>query len=230
MSDTVAEAQEPISDVEEEEEASEPVQEPDEPEAQAEGQTEPVLAEPGAEEQVLSEKQVEKALESLGKEATRHANRVSEIMGEDALALVPCELCAVNIPGFRFSIQPNEEVQRAVRAAIGLPTLETLKPDLYSRKCDTCDGAGKVLSGSLVQGRETLACVDCGGNGWKPVGQERQSGAPVATLDGEPAPLAAVPDDGIRRDMFGTPEGDPDFEKMPNARQRPISYWQEQQH
>ena len=42
-------------------------------------------------------------------------------LGEDALTLEPCPLCAPNIPGFRWPVAPAVEVVRAVKAAIGEP-------------------------------------------------------------------------------------------------------------
>jgi hypothetical protein len=37
--------------------------------------------------------------------------------------------------------------------------------------------------------------------------------------------VVAFPDDGVERDMFGTPATDPDYGKMPNMRDRPVDYW-----
>lgn len=169
---------------------------------------------------------VDKAIPKLENEAKRHAGRVREIMGEDANQLVVCELCLPMIPGYRWDSAPDEPTTQRVREAIGLPSLDNFRPSATERKCDDCDGLGKVRTGSLVQGKESIRCDPCDGKGY--VGTRER----VNTLP-EPEPLAAAangatvyPDDGVKRDMFGTPETDPDYGKMPNMRERPVDYWQ----
>jgi hypothetical protein len=235
MSEPVAQETDPTAEpaVEPTPEPGTPTPEPEDGEEEAGDEEEVPLEEPAtgepsaASEQVLSEKQMRAALDKLDREKERHTARVSEIMGEDALSLVPCELCAPNIPGFRFNMAPSEETQTAVRKVLGMPTVENLKPDPYSRRCDVCDGKGKTRTDSLVERQETVRCIPCEGRGWIAVGAERQTGAasPVAAqpVNG-PEPVL---DDGIKRDMFGTPETDPDYGLMPQLRARPITYWQE---
>jgi hypothetical protein len=219
MSETEQETPQPaVAPAEEQDEEKEP----DEEEAE---ETTPEEPQAGA-EVVLSEKQMEKALAKLDAEALRHRNRVSEIMGDDALSLIPCELCAPNIAGFRFNVAPSYETIAAVRQAIGLPSMETLKQDRYSRRCDNCDGAGRVKTDSRVQGQEHVPCYDCKGRGWIPIGPERQTPQPQEGADNGAPIGVVVADDGLKRDMFGTPESDPDYGLMPNMRQRPIDYWQ----
>src|SRR5579885_2478441 len=50
----------------------------------------------------LSEKELNKALAALDKEAQRHRTRVTEIMGEEALLLQQCPLCEPHLAGWRF--------------------------------------------------------------------------------------------------------------------------------
>src|SRR5438105_13073989 len=90
---------------------SAPASEPAEEEEAAEGgELEP---EPGQEQasppepQGLSQKQMEKALDKLDREATRHHSRVVEIMGEDVSMLLDCPLCDPLTPG---KIMPTPKV------------------------------------------------------------------------------------------------------------------------
>lgn len=169
-----------------------------------------------------------KRLKALDNEAERHAKRIREIIGEDADGLVQCELCAPNFGGWRFDTAPNEDVTRRVRVAIGMPDLANYRPSATERKCDDCGGLGRVLTGSSVAGRETAPCDPCSGAGFVPTRPRQHPDAapppPPEAVNGG----AHYPDDGVKRDMFGTPEGDPDYEKLPGARQRPIEYWQQQ--
>src|SRR5947207_1678894 len=71
----------------------EPAPEPDEP-------SEPEGDEQKRQAKAQSERDMEKALASLDREAERHFNRIGEIMGEDRDGLVPCELCLPRIPGY----------------------------------------------------------------------------------------------------------------------------------
>jgi hypothetical protein len=168
---------------------------------------------------------VEKASKQLENEAGRHARRVEEIMGPDFGALTTCELCWPIAPGFRWDKAPDDDQIARVRVAIGLPDVSNFAPSATERQCDDCRGLGKVRTGSTVPGQETASCDACKGKGY--VGtRPRQNGseAPVEALQVENGVTPAI-DDGIERDMFGTPATDPDFGKMPNMRQRPVDYW-----
>ena len=76
-----------------------------------------------------------------------------------------------------------------------------------------------------VAGRETLRCDGCQGKCYT-VTRSR-----MAELPDEPEHSAnghadvVVPIDGVKRDAYGTPEGDPDYGLLPNLRQRPVDYW-----
>ena len=153
-------------------------------------------AQPPAPEQP-SEKEIEQTYKKLDAETARHVKRVAELVGEDAFAhLVVCELCDPSMPGFRWPQPPSDEVKAAVRMAIGDRQPENWQADTYSRRCDSCQGLGEVLTGSQVRGQETLGCLECGSRGWIPIGPER--GRPnVLTLQPPPVdpeqPPAIVP-------------------------------------
>ena len=65
-------------------------------------------------------KDMEKAQASLERENTRHRNRVSEILGENAQGLLPCPLCAGFADGMIPPVQPPDDVVEAVKQALGL--------------------------------------------------------------------------------------------------------------
>lgn len=173
-----------------------------------------------------SEKRMRIAGEKLDREAERHWNRIVEIMGPDADGLVPCELCFVKTPGFRWDSAPLEETAARVRVAIGLPDVSNFAPSATERTCDDCRGLGKVRTGSMVPGQETGKCDACAGKGFvatRPRLNSAPDAPPEPDADGNVVPF---PDDGVERDMFGTPATDPDYGKMPNMRARSVDYWQ----
>jgi hypothetical protein len=165
---------------------------------------------------LMTPEEVEKALErfdkgqsdtldKLGREGRRHRDRLAEILREDVLALVPCELCRPDLAGWVDRTQPiPDEVKARVRVQIGDREPENWQPDQYSRRCDTCAGLGEVLTGSQVHGQTTLPCYDCSGKGWTAIGDERRGvvrplAVPPASTSGSlpepsaPSTLPAIP-------------------------------------
>lgn len=141
-----------------------------------------------AEARAQSEREMEKKLKLLDREAVKHAERVAAIMGEDFESVVGCPLCAPNIPGFRFPFPPQPEVVAAVKDAIGEPASPSYQRDSYSRACDLCGGLGSVSTGSKVAGQAVVSCIPCKGRGWLPIGPEREAGA-ITPLNGAVAPV-----------------------------------------
>lgn len=180
----------------------------------------------GADARAARTGDVEQASKKLENEARRHGNRVEEIMGPDFEALAPCELCWPLAPGFRWDRAPDETTTNNVRIVIGLPDVSNFAPSATERQCDDCRGLGKVRTGSTVPGQETASCDACKGKGY--VGTRPRQNGGEAVADTPAAENGATPavDDGIERDMFGTPATDPDYGKMPNMRARPTDYWQ----
>lgn len=158
---------------------------PDEGEERAEAsEDEPSTVQP----QPKSEKDMEKVFKALDNEAMRHAKRVGDILEEDAQDLIPCELCAKLLPGFRWPVV-DEDQRAAVMLAIGFEPKPDLEPDKHAHACPDCHGHGKVATGSKVQGQDALPCLTCGGNGW--MGERRQMTTRPAA-----APVAAPPWNG----------------------------------
>jgi hypothetical protein len=173
-----------------------------------------------------SEKRMRQANDRLNRENERHWNRIQEIMGPDASALVPCELCFTLTPGFRWDSAPNEETAARVRVAIGLPDVSNFAPSATERACDDCRGLGKVRTGSTVPNRETITCDACAGKGYVNTRPRLNAAEGAPPEPDDPSNVVPFPDDGVERDMFGTPATDPDYGKMPNMRARPVDYWQ----
>lgn len=186
-----------------------------EPEHEGEQDTppgEPLDGEPDTEPEqtVRSEKEIEQVTSKLERESSRHLKRLTEIMGEDAADLLPCELCPPVLAGYRFDVPVPEEVTAAVLAALGVSQPRELSRDPYSQVCNTCNGEGQVASGSRVQGQEALTCVDCGARGWigdghkRDVGQRGNGTTPEPTPPAEPTIAQQLPPEAelLRRRGF----------------------------
>lgn len=180
---------------------------PDEPEPEPEPAPDAQPAEP--EPAPLSEKELNAALAKLDKEATRHRDRVTEIMGEDALTLVQCPLCEPHLSGLRFPVAPSPEEWEAITAAVYGEADQTYRDAEYVRQCDQCDGLGKIATHSLVPGRASIDCRTCNGYGY-------------TTLDTRPAPVAVLPPPEPTRDGFAAPaEGPPQTDPFGRTRDDP---------
>ena len=155
--------------------------------------------------QGTSEKDIEKAMDKLGREAKRHRDRISEVMGEDALALLPCELCWPPAPGFRFPQIPEDQ-RASVMLAIGFDPDPDFRSDTQSAVCADCDGWGQVATGSKVQGQKALPCTACKGKGWRGPREARVADVapelkPTALGDGPtPPPVSDSEREAARRE------------------------------
>ena len=167
---------------------------------------------------------IERAFKALANEATRHANRISTIMGEDALTLQPCPRCVTSdsqrpaTPGF---IWPNEIVPLlpADKAAVKLSIGEGVDPeyktsdDAYT--CVKCGGLGKYKTGSHVAQQVLISCDTCNGRGW--LGQRSLSSTPVSQNGPVEPVFAAVGSDEQKptSDPWGRLPDDPHYGTLP---------------
>ena len=129
-------------------------------------------------EQRASEKAIEKMFSAFTREHDRHTKRIAEIAGDDATDLIECPACKADdgqppIAGWLLPMPISEDKAIALRALIGLPDVPAMKPDPYTRGCETCDGLGVTLTGSHAANQEVITCHDCGAKGWVPTGPER---------------------------------------------------------
>jgi hypothetical protein len=179
-----------------------PDDEPNEPqEPQKPGSPEGV--EPGvAEAQLLSERDIEKRFAKLDAENTRHRKRLGEILEEDALHIVPCPVCMDSFHGWVFDPQhiPLQDDQRErTLQLLNLADFEDIPQASWAVKCETCNGHGRVKTGSRAEGREVTQCLDCKGAGWH---NRHHVGAQNGHADIEPAPVTGPT-------VFGLDDPDP---------------------
>jgi hypothetical protein len=174
----------------------------------------------------------EKAMEERGKKldklGTYVARKLVEIFGEaEADSLELCELCQwTHTYGWRVPVTPPDPVRDAVKRAIGLGTIDEMQSYSAFDTCDTCAGLGNVKTGSQVTEYLYRPCPSCGGRGYSStldadVGQQAVKSivAAMPVVEGGPAIAPDV-------DMFGTPRGHPDYGKLAQHREVPISHWQ----
>ena len=177
----------------------------DEPGEAQEGSQEPAEGEyePGVQEaQLLSEREIEKRFAKLDAENTRHRKRLGEILEEDALHIVPCPVCMDSFHGWVFDPQhiPLEDSQRErTLQLLNLADFEDIPQASWAQKCGTCNGHGRVKTGSRAEGREVTQCLDCGGAGWHNLHQRQQTnGHAEAEIPATTGPT-----------VYGTDEPDP---------------------
>lgn len=148
----------------------------DEPEAGDGDQLEPEGVLVGSSAPQMSEREMEQAFKKLDAEATRHRNRLGEIMGDDALALAVCPFCEPAMAGFYFPAHVADERAAATLAALGVTEQGELQHDPACETCDYCGGMGETLTGSKVDASRTRACPKCTAKGWTSA-EERQTWA-----------------------------------------------------
>jgi hypothetical protein len=169
---------EPVSPPEPDEEGEQA--EPDEP-AAPQPETEPAAPESSAE---LARR--DKALDGLNKHV---AKRLTEILGDDATAYAPCEICtAFGTPGWRPGGDLPAEVKVVVSHALGVQTADDLEQARDTARCADCGGRGYVRTGSLVPDFESAMCLACQGRGWVATDERRRAimGEPTNGAIGAP--------------------------------------------
>lgn len=182
------------------EQDEEPVIEPDEGAAPGDEPEAPeVTGEPSPPEG-LSEKELNRALDKLDREAKRHHERVAAIMGSDIEMLLDCPLCDALTPGKVMPSPQTPERFPAVREFMGDAQPEAWNEAQDAHRCEVCNGLGMVATGSRVSGQERLTCTECTGRGW--VG----SRADRAVL---PVPTPAAIVEGNGQSVPTPPSSDP---------------------
>jgi hypothetical protein len=141
-----------------------------------------------------TEAQIERQGKALDRATKAYTDKLLAALGDDLGGWQPCPLCADGYPGIRMAMMPSPERLAAVKVAIGEDPDPDLPSDGYSRRCESCDGWGKVQTGSRVTTQKAAQCHDCGGAGWIAVGPERAAGN-ITGGNGAPAqPLAPLQD------------------------------------
>ncbi len=190
-------------------EAQEPQEEPAEPQEPVHEPAEPVV----------DEAQMEKFYKSLGTRTTTFNNWLSAELGEGANDLQPCPLCADGIMGHIYPVgwvEPTSDLQARLFEVIKTPIAPEYWPAPNVRKCGTCDGWGKVASGSRVAGKTLVLCPQCRGNGFQGdalMPAAENGAAPVVELV-QPEPDGPVADGD--HDIWGSPRLLDDGQENPN--------------
>jgi hypothetical protein len=202
-----------------------PQEAPDEPETPSEPEPEqgdePEQPEPPQEPEPtgLSIEELEKVRKKLDTSATTWRNRVSDLLGEEAQMLVPCELCDPLIPGFHWPPeleQPRDDRHAHLLDVLRTPDSPDYSPAQHVRRCQLCDGWGVVLSGSRVAGKGQVKCQMCKGNGFvgdaiMPTEAPPQNGVPEVEFPEDTGPLVRSDEDS-----WGSPRLLPDGQENPN--------------
>lgn len=165
-----------------------------------------------------AERLVAEQAKKLDRATKAYSGKVVEALGADLGGFLSCELCEPFYPGLRLPVPLTAEQIATLRNVIGLPSLETMVQDKFSRQCPDCEGKGKVLTGSAIAKYASITCLSCKGKGWVPIGDERRLDH-HRTDEGPPAPGdehgeldADAPPDA---DPWGRPKGDPDYGRLP---------------
>ncbi len=196
----------------------EPAEAPDDPEAPEDPQ-EPVEAPTEPAEPVVDEAVMEKFYKSLGTRTTTLNNWIENELPGGAADLSPCPLCSDGILGHIYPpdwMEPTSDLQARLIEVLKTPVAPDYWPAPNVRKCGTCDGWGKVASGSRVAGKTLVLCPQCRGNGFQGdalMPAAENGAAPVVELVQPPeeGPVA----DGDH-DIWGSPRLLDDGQENPN--------------
>ena len=170
MSETTQEAppEAPQEPTEAPQEPEVPVEEPETP-PEPETPEEPTEEPAAPEQQGLSLEELEKVRKKLDQSATTWRNRVSDLLGEEAQMLVPCELCDPLIPGFHWPPdveQPRDRLHESLLEVLRTPGEPDYLEDPNTRQCGVCGGLGKTRTKGKVPGKTTRVCTTCKGIGF----------------------------------------------------------------
>jgi hypothetical protein len=185
-----------------------PDAEPDEDDDEDEDEAEPAGPPPPPSSVTVLEKR-DKLMNSAAKS---HETRLHNILGDDFDAYMPCPLCLADaflLPKPAGAMPPEQ--WEAVQAAAGQLQVRQLKRADYTETCDTCDGEGKLDSGSHDPTFMEIPCRACEGKGWKMKLAEVPA-VPAFTFPAAPAAPAPLNLDFTGpKDNWGRPAGHPHF-------------------
>lgn len=208
----------------------EPELEPEgEPEPEPEPDSEPPSESPGGpvpepQGSGLTPEEAERAFRKIESSFRTYAASVERNHPSFESDLIPCLLCPPNHPGFlnvHDAGRVPREVVDAVQAFLGFAREIDYAPAPDTRTCGTCNGEGKVASGSHVPEHRTRVCPVCNGFGYEPPPSSMRNGE-FGIVPSEPAIAAAVPS-GPPADVdeWGEPRILPDGRANPNFGRMP---------
>ena|SRR5690348_5247793 len=163
-------------------------QTPPEPEPEPEPQPEPVeTPEHPDETAMFNEKEAEKGRKRIERAVTSMVNTLRDVLAGEAEYLEPCPRCKDDFPGLVWNPSVKQvlpETRAAVMISMGENPDPVYKPDPRASRCPTCDGWGKVATGSRVHRLEALDCEECKGRG--------TIGPHIVALGNDPAPAPVL--------------------------------------
>jgi len=138
-------------------------EEPDEP---AEGDEPAEEEQPAGPQPPATPEQVEARMASWDRERDRH---MRELDKRDDYRYANSSVCPI-CQGHGLVDNPRDEadaamMRQSILALVGGTTAEELRPHPTFQRCPTCDGQGKVYTGSQVPDQASLNCPDCNGQG-----------------------------------------------------------------
>ena len=208
-------ATEPDEDAETDDnpDGDEPAEEPSEP---SEDPAEPVEPEQKGPRPPQTEAEMEARVSSWERERERH---MRELRKRDEYRYENSSVCPI-CQGHGLMDTPQNEadaamMRQSILALVGGTTAEELRPHPTFHRCETCDGQGKVYTGSQVPDQASLNCPDCNGQGHTG-GKGNVTALPLPAA--APAEAATVPPEEqvrIGNDAWGRPPGHPHYGKLP---------------
>lgn len=159
---------------------------------------------------------IEERAKSWERERDRH---MRELNKRDDYRYAISDVCPI-CEGHGLVTRPQNENEAAMmRAAIlslvGDKTDEELRPHPRFHRCETCDGEGRVYTGSKVPNQAALNCPDCDGQGHTGGGTQRP---PLQIFTPEQPTTPGIPPDEqtrIGNDAWGRPPGHPHYGTLP---------------
>lgn len=190
---TETEAEVPFEEPEQDETPSQEPQDGADDEEGEEDEQEPEAAqEPAQSVLAPSEQDLERASKAMDRAAKAYIDKAVNALGNDLGGFVACPMCRDYWPGLRLNRVPEGETLADVQRSIGQDPDPPLKPDVFSRPCEVCDGYGKVASFAKDPARKSLTCLECKGLGYIPTDPRREGGR-ITALNGPSFPAPEIP-------------------------------------
>lgn len=178
------------------------------------------------EEAVLAQASAEQTLKKVSSAADRYIKKLVELLGAELGGYAGCSACDGFPPGLVILEAIDDERRTAVSRQFGLTgSLDDYQADEpFFRQCSQCRGRGRVLTGSRVEGKQTIVCRVCHGDGF-----ESEKPPAVVSIAGELIPVEVIESNGTGErppyDIFGTPSWHADYGKMVDMREMPVAHW-----
>jgi hypothetical protein len=164
----------------------------------------------------ITEAQIKKIGTAIEREDDRHEKALRKILGDLWEGRETCPLCMQE--GFVIPAQPGQfdpEQRVAVLSAMGDYGEPKLKPHPFLVRCTTCDGRGKLDTGSQNPGYEAESCDTCGGTGRYDKRQGTSNGNYGAPVQQQAAWTPPPPETSQNLDVWGRPWGHKDWGQNP---------------